>query len=516
MKACLLLVALLALSSCSCMTSSRGTVSVTELRRLLEQGPSRAVTRPLSVGRRPKGLFIAIDGLGSDALRAVPTPAMDALRRRGAWTYQSETGDVTKSGPNWSSVLTGVWRDRHHVDSNHFWLERLSLYPDIFARLERARSELETAFVYSWPKLHRFGHEADRRVFDDHEKCRDRCAIEAAKFLLARDTTDFLFVYLLDVDETGHDQGFDPNLPGHRAAIEAVDLAIADLVGQIEARPSYSDEDWIILLTSDHGGGALEPKQHGANVPRERDVPFVVAWIGSSSTAYPGELRPAPRPVDVVPTLLTHFGIALATDSTLDGRPIQTTRAPSPTLDEELLVNGGFEADRSAAADVDVAPLGWREYGCANTRRYDETAIRPTAAGATKLLASRRSAPCAVSQAVDISRLETNGPLSFVFTAELAGAPEVRVRMRDREGAELGRVSSPLDTRDTVRASPAHALSCFHLHGPVPRGTVELEIELAFSRAPGFADNVSLLVSAETDGDPSRALEPCTQRTGEL
>ena len=103
----------------------------------------------------PKVLLIGIDGVRPDVLRQVPTPFIDALIREGAYSARAQNGLPTVSGPNWASMLTGVWKEKHGIVSNDFPFatDGLATYPDFLTRIERLRPELRTFAVADWPPL---------------------------------------------------------------------------------------------------------------------------------------------------------------------------------------------------------------------------------------------------------------------------------------------------------------------------------------------------------------------------
>ena len=71
-------------------------------------------------------LVIGIDGVRPDALAAAKTPNLDKLIKTSAFADSTQilgtrySKNNTISGPGWSSILTGVWADKHGVHDNEF------------------------------------------------------------------------------------------------------------------------------------------------------------------------------------------------------------------------------------------------------------------------------------------------------------------------------------------------------------------------------------------------------------
>src|SRR5262249_2131553 len=94
-----------------------------------------------TAAKTKKVLFIGIDGCRFDAVKAVDAPNLDRLMAEGCYDADCQilgdryTGNDTVSGPGWSSILTGVWADKHGVDNNDFKVKHYDQYPHFFARL---------------------------------------------------------------------------------------------------------------------------------------------------------------------------------------------------------------------------------------------------------------------------------------------------------------------------------------------------------------------------------------------
>lgn len=80
-------------------------------------------------------------------------PNLDALIATGAFPADARTRPITVSGPGWSSMLTGVWREKYGVESNDFTGNHYVEYPDFLTRIEQVRPELNTYAVTHWPAM---------------------------------------------------------------------------------------------------------------------------------------------------------------------------------------------------------------------------------------------------------------------------------------------------------------------------------------------------------------------------
>ncbi len=77
-----------------------------------------------------KVLLIGIDGCRADAILLANTPNIKGLLPHATYSFDALTHYPTWSGPGWSSMLTGVWEDKHGVLDNTFAGSHYDLYPD--------------------------------------------------------------------------------------------------------------------------------------------------------------------------------------------------------------------------------------------------------------------------------------------------------------------------------------------------------------------------------------------------
>lgn len=199
-----------------------------------------------------KVLIIGIDGCRADALELANTPEIDNLISNGIYSPDALNDDITVSGPGWSAILCGVWSDKHLSVDNSFVGTDYTNYPSIFKRIEDFNSDLNTVSICHWDPINDYivQNHADFKlnVSSDLE-----VSNEAINYL-SSNNPDCMFLHFDDVDHAGHAHGFSPNVSQYITSIEEVDALITPIMQSISQRPNYSNEDWLILVTSDHGG----------------------------------------------------------------------------------------------------------------------------------------------------------------------------------------------------------------------------------------------------------------------
>ena len=285
------------------------------------------------VAERParKLLFIGIDGVRADVLKAAYTPYLKGLMRGGAFAYDTQIlGERyrlndTVSAPGWSSLLTGVWADKHGVNGRAFQGARFGDYPNFLQRLKRARPEVRTAVFVSWPAIaqHIVTSADVLKVFPPEDESAasyleaDRHVSEAARRHLVEDDPDALFVYWAFPDAVGHKQGFGRHVREYRRAIETVDHLTGVLLRAMRARENFPREEWLVVVSSDHGGKGT----HHRNGHQDPDV-LTVFLIVSGPAAMRGRMRYPTFIVDAATTALGYLGVDSEDAWGLDGRVV--------------------------------------------------------------------------------------------------------------------------------------------------------------------------------------------------
>ena len=231
-------------------------------------------------GKTPKCLLIGYDGARADALintKDDPDAGTQLLKADGGAIYNMYTGgnwyefnlQDTSTAPGWMTMLTGHWAKEkdgagHGVNNND--PSKPADGPKvIFTELLEKELARKTSFVVSWGK--HFGGEEATYVNDiAYAKANDLDAEyftapnDKATFdeTLARvqdpDGADMVMCILEQCDSAGHGNAFGNTDAAYVQAIKDAERDAADLIAAVKARENYANEDWLILITADHGG----------------------------------------------------------------------------------------------------------------------------------------------------------------------------------------------------------------------------------------------------------------------
>jgi predicted AlkP superfamily pyrophosphatase or phosphodiesterase len=260
-------------------------------------------------------LVIGVDGVRLDVLRTAATPHLDAIAAGGFLApVRIDDGTPTWSGPCWATVVTGVSVAKHNVLHNVFTGHRLADHPD-FLTLASLAGKRTYLSVGSWEPLATtacggplFGA-PDRVTFTsfghDCERGDEAATVDAERELAAPGADyDVAFVYLGDVDETGHRVGVGAE---YTAAVERADARIGRLVATLRTRPSYAEEQWTVIVVTDHGH--VDEGGHGGDSDVER-----TAWIAACGPGIVAGMEMGTlRHVDVAAHVYEAVGLTEAT-----------------------------------------------------------------------------------------------------------------------------------------------------------------------------------------------------------
>ncbi|MFD8984705.1 alkaline phosphatase family protein [Streptomyces sp. NPDC059564] len=325
-------------------------------------GAHTAVAAPTAT--TDKVLVIGIDGTVLDRVKAANAPNLKGLMAQGLTarsTLYASPMAATSSGPGWSTIATGVWPDKHGVKDNSFTGKNYAAYPDFLTRIENAKPTLNTYAAADWEPITStdaggpiFSPKVDKRLSlkgdRDGYGSEDPKIAAAASAELQGQNPDAAFVYFGQVDGAGHSYGAASQQ--YLDAIARVDVMVGQLLTAVQNRPTYAQENWKVLVTTDHGH--TDAGGHGGSTIQERGT-FVIAK-GAGIPA--GSVRDDVRLVDVAATALAQVGVPSAG---LDGVPLN---APDNDAFDTLRPNLQARVDETGIPAATkgfthTPPAGW-------------------------------------------------------------------------------------------------------------------------------------------------------------
>jgi predicted AlkP superfamily pyrophosphatase or phosphodiesterase len=238
-----------------------------------------------------KTLLIGIDGLLLErGLASGKAPFLREVKQRAFYT-DIRIESITISGPSWSTILTGATNDQHQVLDNDFNGHQLHLYPDFLTLASAKNPRVRTFAAAGWLPLldprspapiireRKMDQLAGRHVTfykDGDTLGYETVDAEVAAFAqnhISLEGPELNFVYFSQVDEFGHKYGAldDPYFD----ALGRVDQQVKNLHEVIEDRVKNFGEEWIVLITTDHGH--LDEGGHGGDSDQERSS-FLIAY----------------------------------------------------------------------------------------------------------------------------------------------------------------------------------------------------------------------------------------------
>ena len=281
----------------------------------------------------PKAVFVVVDGIPADVIERVKTPAIDRIAAEGGYGRATVGGPLgepaetpTISAPSYMSLITGTWANKHNVYGN-YGISPDYEYWNLFRLVRDQKPALRLGIFSTWTDNRtillgeglaeagdwRFdavvdGLEGDVARFppkplDAHIADVDDAVSREASRLIESEGLDLSWVYLQYTDNVAHLHGDSAEFEW---AVIQMDERLGSIWSAVQARQNVHDEDWLVIVTTDHGRDAITGRTHGAQSKRERTI-----WIATNSRRLTPNFYSMPEIVDIYPSITTHLGITI-------------------------------------------------------------------------------------------------------------------------------------------------------------------------------------------------------------
>src|SRR5690606_18633556 len=229
-----------------------------------EDIPEQADT---SVQRRV--LWINIDGAVGAVVEQNMPVNLNAMLPHSKYTFEGLSDNrIARSTDaedyvNWTTMLTGVIAEKHKVKDDSYIPEldinpdipeqEVAYFPNIITHITNADPNAKTLCITPWKDLN---ENMLNNTYETIMSASDEEAQELVVGYLEKEDMDFTLVSFNGMLEAGEAGGFSASNPNYIAALTKIDGYIGECLETINNRENAYYEDWLIVITSNHGGSS--------------------------------------------------------------------------------------------------------------------------------------------------------------------------------------------------------------------------------------------------------------------
>lgn len=338
-----------------------------------------------------KALLIIVDGIPADMIEREDTPHIDAIAKEGGYTRAYMGGErggysqtPTISAVCYTSMITGTWGNKHNVWGNgvedpnyHYWTifrhlkeqqptRKLGIYSTWLDNRTKILGEGKMETNQLKIDYHYDGYELDTLRFP-HDKMAtyiskiDEEVTQQAWLSLREEAPDLSWVYLQYTDNAGHIFGDDE---GMYDAVRKADRQVGDIYNAVKYREQYFNEDWMVVVITDHGRDVATGLSHGGQTERERTIWIATNADGLNQHFYAHQ----PAIVDILPSVARHLGLTIkpAQQYELDGVPFVgkvSIADPKATLAQQQLRLEWTPFSKTGVVEIMVSATNHFQHG---------------------------------------------------------------------------------------------------------------------------------------------------------
>ena len=214
-----------------------------------------------------KVLVISIDGATGSEVKAIAPPNVISLEDDGKYSYNVTREDVATDASSWVTLMTGVSYAKHEIKDSSFQFipddiegnegSSIPFYPNVLTHILPVKTDYQMAVITPWVGLAKYLKAADINI----ATATDEAVKDSSISVLKRSSA--LGVMIVDFNSAeiaGNANGFEASNPEYKSSILKIDGYIGEIIGALKQRSNYENEDWLIMVTTNHGGSSDNPK----------------------------------------------------------------------------------------------------------------------------------------------------------------------------------------------------------------------------------------------------------------
>jgi hypothetical protein len=212
-------------------------------------------TTNLKDGKR-KVLYIILDGVRGNAVSSLMPTNINLLARNSIYTYDGLTDNQTTTMTNaagWTNMVTGVNDAKHKVTTEDFAGSDLVTYPTLFTRLKTENAKFRTVSIAASAS---FTNNLAASASEKQTLTSDLAVKDALINELKTKGADLIVAQFHSPETEGNANGYETTNAAYMASITTLDGYIGSIMTELKARPTYSKENWLVVIASNKGGNA--------------------------------------------------------------------------------------------------------------------------------------------------------------------------------------------------------------------------------------------------------------------
>lgn len=212
------------------------------------------------IKKQRKVLLVVIDGATGADIKTIAPPKITAMLANSKYSWDALADFIPSDAGTWKNIMTGVGVGKHGIEDDTFEVpsggdghehDATTSYPTVIERLQASGKIRRSAGITTWAPLNN-----KLFVYADYpiKVATDAEVKDSALVKLKGLSNDFVIVNFSDVLKAGTSFGFSPNVSQYKDAVLKADGYIGEMLDAIKGRKTYAAEEWLIIVTSNHGG----------------------------------------------------------------------------------------------------------------------------------------------------------------------------------------------------------------------------------------------------------------------